>query len=209
MRLPRPRLVSPLDGLILVCIAVFAVGLAVVTDRDHQTIMNGQDALVMTVSRLPDWLPRWRPNVIRLYEDVAAILCISGTGLAMTTFRPRQGMLNRGRFGPGHLASALTAIGFIAAIGDLVFLNLRVIVPASTPYQIVRSIAGFSVNLGALWKWLAPQITASIVGAWVVLVLSSSWRRPIDFFDRMGCWTGYLWISLLFCRGFVYLLAWY
>ncbi len=208
MARPAPRPFNRWDVAIVAASALLGSAMACVTDLEYLKTHGAGTARMAGFRRLPGWLGDRRHDAIRFNHGGAALLSGLSPGVAAATFRPRRGFQGRRRLGPGHIASAVSAMVVLAIAlhwwASVAFFPGNFSMPPSAFPGVVPAVGFYS-----LWQHWRPAISWAVLGAWSGLIVAGRWRRPVDMADRLGRWLGWGWIALIAMQGAVYVIAWF
>jgi hypothetical protein len=181
----RASAIGRLDIVILM-ITIAAIAAAVVyNDREAARFLRERRA----PAKLHAWMRAIRAPVRRTESDFKASLAVAtlGVGLAVLS---RPGRL-RTKIWPGPGVSAMA----VGAVVEILMIAWHVHLISEGHYWLNPKLT-YLVVFGTVAR-LQYRTTGAILGTWVVLALSTRWRRRPDPLDRLGCFLGYCWIGVM------------
>ena len=131
----------------------------------------------------------------RLYVDLVSALVMIWWTVALVLLLPSRGGPGRRRvflgYGNAAIVAAAVTVLFLA-VRQIPVILLYAMKPVPGPYGLFKSQVFVILEH-------APDASASaIVAAWTILGLTGTGRHPSNWFERLGCLVGWIWIVLAF-----------
>jgi hypothetical protein len=193
------RTISVADLLTLVGTAAVGMGCLLAVDR---TLLGNSLTRVWVLGRLgAPWDPAaWLVDTKDVLAYVLPLLGGWSAVLPLLRLRDHRPRLRRSLRQPGIVACLAAWAG--AAWGGLAMV---------VAFGLWQTRPGASGTMAAFWRWAREFLAGQMVGmaglavaaAWLGVALAGRWRRPEDWFDRLGRILGWGWIG----AGFVWAMA--